>query len=44
MSRSVDHIIPWSKGGPNELSNYQLAHFGCNSRKQAREDFTLKTG
>ena len=44
MSRSVDHIIPWSKGGPSEMANYQLAHFGCNSRKQAREDFTLRTG
>lgn len=44
MSRSVDHIIPWSKGGPNELSNYQLAHLRCNIRKQNREESARKAG
>lgn len=33
MSRSVDHIIPWSLGGPNHISNYQLSHLVCNIRK-----------
>lgn len=36
MSRSVDHILPRSLGGPDELSNYQLAHLGCNSAKKNR--------
>lgn len=32
-SRSLDHIIPYSKGGPNYLSNTQLAHHSCNVQK-----------
>ena len=35
-SKSVDHIIPLSKGGAHELSNCALAHMGCNSSKGAR--------
>ena len=30
---TVDHIIPRSKGGKNVLSNCQLAHRACNSKK-----------
>lgn len=36
MSRSVDHIIPYSLGGANELSNYALSHLLCNIRKGNR--------
>lgn len=33
MSPSIDHILPLSKGGTHEPRNVQLAHLGCNSRK-----------
>jgi len=32
---TVDHIQPWSKGGKTIHSNGQLAHRGCNARKNA---------
>lgn len=35
MSPSIDHVIPLSQGGENTPDNVQLAHRGCNSRKQA---------
>ncbi len=33
----VDHIIPFSKGGPTEMSNAQLSHRYCNRAKSNRE-------
>lgn len=30
FSPSVDHIIPWSRGGANESHNLQLMHLRCN--------------
>lgn len=30
FSPSVDHIIPWSRGGANEAHNLQLMHLRCN--------------
>lgn len=42
MSATIDHIKPRSKGGTNDPSNLQLAHFGCNLRKgnkEAREEW-----
>lgn len=30
---TVDHKIPLSKGGTNDLSNLQLAHLTCNRAK-----------
>lgn len=36
MMRSLDHVIPISKGGNHEPSNVQLAHLVCNMRKGDR--------
>jgi ATP adenylyltransferase len=34
----VDHIIPKSKGGPDELSNFQALCMTCNTNKRDRDD------
>ena len=34
----VDHIIPSSKGGPDDLSNFQALCMMCNSNKRAEDD------
>lgn len=36
LSRSVDHIVPLSRGGTHEQSNLQWAHLVCNIRKGAK--------
>lgn len=36
MSKSLDHIIPISRGGEHSRANTQLAHFGCNASKNDR--------
>jgi hypothetical protein len=33
MAKSLDHIIPLSRGGSHTVDNVQLAHFSCNMRK-----------
>lgn len=33
LAKSLDHIIPLSKGGEHSYANVQLAHFGCNASK-----------
>lgn len=38
---SVDHVVPYSKGGSNDPSNLQLAHLYCNMVKLNREGFTI---
>lgn len=32
-SASLDHIVPISAGGAHCMTNVQLAHLGCNSKK-----------
>lgn len=36
LSKSVDHIVPLSKGGTHEQSNLAWAHLVCNNRKGAK--------
>ena len=31
---TVDHIIPWAKGGKTEEMNAQIAHSSCNKKKR----------
>ena len=38
----VDHIVPRSKGGRNELSNYQTLCENCNIGKSNRDDTDLR--
>lgn len=33
---TVDHLVPRSKGGSDEMSNLAAAHHGCNSRRNNR--------
>ena len=33
LSASVDHIIPWDKGGDCSIDNLQLTHLSCNRKK-----------
>lgn len=35
----VDHIIPWSKGGPDTLENKTACHRDCNRAKSDKLDF-----
>lgn len=30
---SLDHILPLARGGTNAITNLQLAHYSCNSRR-----------
>lgn len=32
----LDHVVPWSAGGPSTIANLVVACGGCNSRKRAR--------
>ena len=34
----VDHIVPRSKGGPDDLSNFQALCQTCNTNKRAEDD------
>jgi hypothetical protein len=33
---TIDHVKAWSRGGATTITNAQIAHRGCNSRKGAR--------
>lgn len=32
---SVDHVVPRSRGGSDDLANLQLTHWSCNRSKKA---------
>lgn len=34
--RTLDHVIPLSKGGDNTLDNLRMAHMRCNQRKSSK--------
>ena len=38
----VDHIIPRSKGGKDELSNFQALCYTCNSQKSNKDDTNFR--
>lgn len=40
-SPSVDHILPRSLGGSDDLDNLQVAHLHCNRLKRATPNFTI---
>lgn len=35
MGASIDHVVPRSLGGSDDLANLQLAHWACNRSKRA---------
>lgn len=39
MSKSLDHIVPLSKGGEHSYANTQLAHLRCNMKKSDSLDW-----
>lgn len=41
MSPTFDHLMPVSAGGTDAPENLALAHFGCNSRRQAAGEVQL---
>ncbi len=41
--KTIDHIIPLSRGGTNECSNLQIAHSRCNKRKGNRVPATASS-
>lgn len=39
---SVDHVIPFNKGGLHTWDNVRCAHFGCNSYRGDRNECQLR--
>jgi 5-methylcytosine-specific restriction endonuclease McrA len=41
MATTIDHIIPRSKGGKNNIGNLRLAHNKCNKKRGAPDNLLL---
>ncbi|WP_208753913.1 HNH endonuclease [Streptomyces bauhiniae] len=41
LSAAIDHVVPIAAGGPDTLSNVQLAHQGCNWRKSSKDSIGI---
>lgn len=41
MGATIDHLLPVSRGGTNELSNLHVAHRRCNVARGNRGDVQL---
>lgn len=37
---TLEHIIPVSKGGTNEMDNLSISHYGCNRARGNDENFS----
>jgi hypothetical protein len=37
---TLEHIIPLSKGGTDEMDNLSISHFQCNQARGNNEDFS----
>lgn len=38
MTVHIDHIIPYSDGGPNEATNLRVLHARCNMQRNGLEN------
>jgi hypothetical protein len=43
QNATLDHIVPWAKGGKTEESNAQLAHKRCNQSKRDKIEKSVIT-
>lgn len=43
-SKSIEHVIPLSKGGPHTYDNTKVAHLRCNQRKHVKDLDELEVG
>lgn len=43
MMFTVDHVIPFARGGAHVMANCRPAHLRCNRRKYVHQDVTLGT-
>lgn len=41
MRPSVDHVLPWARGGSHDLENLRVAHLHCNQIKSDRIDYKV---
>lgn len=44
LSLSLDHVLPASRGGSDDLANLRPAHLRCNQRRSAKLASELRPG